>query len=158
MSLKSLACVSMAACGLMLSATSAPAQSWWNPLNPYGKPAYGSAGYPVGYGGYNSGMNCANGVCTPKPAYSTAYCPNGNCSATQCGPNGCGPAKCGPNGCGVNSFGYGSNFGSSYRAPSYVPTYRTPSSFYETRRVPMSRTSNYRVQPTSYGRVNPFYP
>lgn len=152
MSLKSLGCVAVAACGMMVSAKDASAQSWWNPLNTFNRPAYGSSyGSPYGY---NTGMNCANGVCTPKPMNS-AYCPNGNCSSKPVSsaycPNGnCGVSKCGPNGCGVNSYGYGSN------VP--VPAYRTTPGYYQTQRVPVTRSTNYRGPSNGYGRVNPFYP
>jgi hypothetical protein len=133
MSLKSLVCVSVAAFGLMVSAKDAAAQNWWNPLGGLSRPAYGTTH------GYNPGMNCANGVCKPKPINS-AYCPNGNCNVPPCGPNGCG----------VNSYGYGSNF----RAPAY----RSTPGYFETQRVPVTRSTNYRLPPTGYGRVNPFYP
>lgn len=149
MSLKSFVCVSVAALGLMVSAKDAAAQGWWNPMGSFNRPAYGTTyGSPYGY---NIGMNCSNGVCKPV---SAANCPNGNCSvrganSAYC-PNGnCGISKCGPNGCGVNSLGYGAN----YRTPAY----RTTPGYFETR-VPVTRTSNYRVPSSGYGRVNPFYP
>lgn len=142
MSLKSVACVAVAACGLMISAKDASAQSWWNPLGSFSRPAYGSS-----YG-YGSGMNCANGVCTPKPI-NAAYCPNGNCNVPPCGPNGCGV-----NSYGANSYGYGS----SYRVPMSVPSYRTTPGYYETQRVPVTRSTNYRGPSNGYGRVSPFYP
>jgi len=127
---------------MLFSATAAPAQSWWNPLSSYSKPAYG-------YGtNYNTGMSCANGVCTPvrtnyTSAYGSANCPNGNCGIVP---------KCGPNGCNLpGSYGNGV---SNYRTPYAAPVYRGNMGQFETHRMPMTRNTNYRAPVT---RTSPFY-
>lgn len=130
MSLKTLACVAVAACGLFVSAKDAAAQNLWNPLNGFNRPAYGS------------GSNCRNGFNGMKPIGS-ASCSNGKCGT-----------QCGPAGCGTNNYGYGSN----YRLPSNMPSYGTMPGYFDARRLPATRGINHRNPNAGYGGVNPFYP